>query len=258
MNQSKRRQYLINELIKENADYRGMKIPEDVFAQRQTLRGLMNIRMAAPVSEAFKQIQNEYLQETARERGVITISDMEEKEPGIYLWQGDITRLKLDAIVNAANSGMTGCYSACHNCTDNFIHTYAGIQLRNYCQFLMDKQGYPEPVGRAKITPGFNLPATYVIHTVGPIVSGEVTAEDERLLRSCYESCLKLAVDNNVSTIAFCCISTGVFMFPQRRAAEIALETVRKFQQNHHIGVVFNVFKDEDLAIYEELLESKQ
>ncbi|MBQ0004236.1 MAG: protein-ADP-ribose hydrolase [Clostridiales bacterium] len=254
MNQNERRQYLIKELIKENADYRELKIPEDVFAQRQTLRGLMNIRMAAPVTDEFKQIQNEYLQETSRERGVVTLEDIEEKEPGIYLWQGDITRLTTGAIVNAANSGMTGCYSACHNCIDNYIHTYAGIQLRNYCQFLMDKQGHPEPAGQAKITPGFNLPATYVIHTVGPVVSGDVTTEDERLLRSCYQSCLETATANNVDSIAFCCISTGVFMFPQRRAAEIAVETVRRYLVGNEIKVVFNVFKDEDLAIYEELL----
>ena len=154
---------------------------------------------------------------------------MDELQPDIFLWQGDITQLKVGAIVNAANSGMTGCYQPCHNCIDNCIHTYAGIQLRNYCAVLMEKQGYEEPIGQAKITPGFNLPCDFVIHTVGPIVQGKLTSHHEELLHSCYESCLKIADENNVESIAFCCISTGVFMFPNRRAAEIAVQTVKYY-----------------------------
>lgn len=151
---------------------------------------------------------------------------------------------------------MTGCYQPCHNCIDNCIHTYAGIQLRNYCAVLMEKQGYEEPTGQAKITPGFNLPCDFVIHTVGPIVQGKLTSRHEELLRSCYESCLKIADENNVESIAFCCISTGVFMFPNRRAAEIAVQTVKEYKQTtgSQIKVVFNVFKDSDREIYKELL----
>lgn len=181
---------------------------------------------------------------------------MDELQPDLYLWQGDITRLKVGAIVNAANSGMTGCYQPCHNCIDNCIHTYAGIQLRNFCAELMEKQGYEEPTGQAKITPGFNLPCEYVIHTVGPIVQGGLTSYHEEQLRSCYESCLKIADENNVVSIAFCCISTGVFMFPNRRAAEIAVQTVKEYKKTtgSQIKVVFNVFKDSDCEIYKELL----
>lgn len=151
---------------------------------------------------------------------------------------------------------MTGCYQPCHNCIDNCIHTYAGIQLRNYCAELMEKQGYEEPTGQAKITPSFNLPCDYVIHTVGPIVQGMLTHRHEELLRSCYESCLKIADENEVDSIAFCCISTGVFMFPNQRAAEIAVETVKHYKRStgSFIEVIFNVFKDTDLEIYKGIL----
>ena len=177
-------------------------------------------------------------------------------EDGIYLWQGDITTLRCDAIVNAANSGLTGCYQPCHNCIDNCIHTYAGIQLRNACSDIMEKQGYEEPMGKAKITPAFNLPCKYVLHTVGPIVQGHLTKEHEELLASCYRSCLKLADENGVKSVAFCCISTGVFMFPNERAAEIAVQTVRDYrrEKNSGIEVIFNVWKDVDYEIYRELL----
>ena len=224
--------------------------------QKKLLRSLMNIRMAAPISEAFLQIQDEYLQETVKEKGITDIRDLKPAEEGIYLWQGDITTLRCDAIVNAANSGMTGCYQPCHNCIDNCIHTYAGIQLRNACAEIMEKQGYEEPTGRAKITPAFNLPCKYVLHTVGPIVQGHLTKEHEELLASCYRSCLELADENDVKSVAFCCISTGVFMFPNERAAEIAVQTVRDYrrEKNSGIEVIFNVWKDVDYEIYRELL----
>ena len=181
---------------------------------------------------------------------------MEELSPEIYLWKGDITRLQVGAIVNAANSGMTGCYQPCHNCIDNCIHTYAGIELRNYCNDIMQRQGYAEPTGQAKITPAFNLPCDYVIHTVGPIVRGKLTAEHERLLMSCYEACLRIAEENNVESIAFCCISTGVFMFPNERAAELAVQTVKQYKDRtkSKIKVIFNVFKEEDERIYRRFL----
>ena len=256
MKQSDRRKYLIENLLKEQRGYAKMQIPSEENEQRTILRSLMNIRMPRFISEEFLQIQDEYLAEIRKEKGTITFSDMEEVMPDIYIWQGDITRLEVGAIVNAANSGMTGCYQPCHNCIDNCIHTYAGIQLRNKCAEIMDAQGYEEPTGQAKITPAYNLPSDYVIHTVGPIVQGRLTKEHERLLESCYRSCLTIADENGVSSIAFCCISTGVFMFPNERAAEIAVETVRKYkkEKNSGIKVIFNVFKDEDAAIYHRLL----
>ena len=256
MDQKERRNYLIESLIREQKRFREMKIEQDETGARRQLRSLMNVRMAAPITKEFEAVQDAYLQEVNADRGIVFLSDLEEIEPGIYLWQGDITRLAADGIVNAANSGMTGCYLPCHNCIDNCIHTYAGIQLRNFCQKLMDEQGYEEPTGQAKITPGFNLPCRYVLHTVGPIVEDRLTEEHKRLLASCYESCLKLADENGLKSIAFCCISTGVFMFPNERAAEIAVKTVREYRRkyNSEIEVIFNVWKDIDCEIYRKLL----
>lgn len=256
MNQSERRMYLIKELLKEQPGYRDMEIPANADAQRRLLRSLMNVRMAAPVDDGFLQIQDAYLQEENRKKGVVTLADMEELQEDIYLWRGDITRLAVGAIVNAANSGMTGCYQPCHNCIDNCIHTYAGMQLRSFCSEMMEEQGYAEPTGQAKITPAYNLPCQYVIHTVGPIVQGKLTQKDQDLLRSCYRSCLDLAEERGIESIAFCCISTGVFCFPNARAAEIAVETVKehKAQTGSDIKVVFNVFKEEDEGIYRRLL----
>ena len=256
MDQNERRNYLIKSLIREQRCFHGMKIEKDETGARRQLRSLMNVRMAAPITKEFEEIQDSYLQESIADRGIVSLSDLEETEPGIYLWQGDITRLAVDGIVNAANSGMTGCYQPCHNCIDNCIHTYAGIQLRNYCQEMMNEQGYEEPAGQAKITPGFNLPCKYVLHTVGPIVQGGLTEYHERLLTSCYESCMKLADENGLKSIAFCCISTGVFMFPNEIAAEIAVKTVRDYRRkyNSEIEVIFNVWKDIDYEIYRELL----
>ena len=256
MKQEERRLYLIRELLHEQPQYRNIEISKDHAEQKKLLRSLMNIRMAAPISEAFLQTQDEYLQETIKEKGITDIQDLIPAEEGIYLWQGDITTLKCDAIVNAANSGMTGCYQPCHNCIDNCIHTYAGVQLRNACAEIIEKQGYEEPTGCAKITSAFNLPCKYVLHTVGPIVQGHLTKEHEELLASCYRSCLELADENGVKSVAFCCISTGVFMFPNERAAEIAVQTVRDYrkEKNSGIEVIFNVWKDEDYEIYRELL----
>lgn len=257
MNQNERRNYLIENLLKEQPRYAKMRIPSEVNEQKTILRSLMNIRMPGFISNEFLQIQDEYLEEVKKEKGIVRISDIDEAQQDIYIWQGDITRLAVGAIVNAANSGMTGCYQPCHNCIDNCIHTYAGIQLRNKCAEIMDAQGYEEPTGQAKITPAYNLPCDYVVHTVGPIVRGGLKKEHERLLASCYRSCLEIADENKVASIAFCCISTGVFMFPNKRAAEIAVETVKKYKEekNSGIKVIFNVFKDEDAAIYHRLLK---
>lgn len=256
MNQSERRIYLIKRLLEEQRGMSDIQIPADTAEQKKLLRSLMNIRMAVAIDDEFEKIQNEYLRQINDEKGVVELEDMEELQPDIYIWRGDITRLKVGAIVNAANSGMTGCYQPCHSCIDNCIHTYAGVQLRNYCNAMMKKQGHEEPTGQAKITPAFNLPCDYVIHTVGPIVRGRLTGEHERLLASCYSSCLKLADENDVKSIAFCCISTGVFCFPNERAAQIAVQTVKEYKEKTGSGikVVFNVFKEEDEQLYRKQL----
>ena len=203
MNQDDRRNYLIKELLKERPEYENMQIPSDAGEQKMLLRSLMNIRMPGEMDDAFLYVQDAYLIEENRKKGIVTLADMEEVQPDLSIWRGDITRLRVGAIVNAANSGMTGCYQPCHNCIDNCIHTYAGIQLRNYCNDMMIKQRHEEPTGQAKITPAFNLPCDYVIHTVGPIVRGKLTKEHERLLISCYESCLRIADENEVSWIDY-------------------------------------------------------
>ena len=256
MNQSEKRLFLIQSLLKENQEYRDMNIPTEPERQRQLLRGLMNIRAPRRIGADFLKMQDEYLQSEAAAKGITDIADLTPIQQGLYLWQGDITTLKCDAIVNAANSGMTGCYIPNHRCIDNAIHTFAGVELRLACEELMEQQGYPEPTGQAKITPAFNLPCRYVLHTVGPIISGRVTKEDKELLASCYRSCLELAAENGLESVAFCCISTGEFHFPNEQAAQIAVETVKQFM-NRKISVkkvIFNVFKDLDKAIYEKLL----
>lgn len=256
MNQSERRNYLIQKLLEEQPQYAKMQIPKKSEEQKTLLRALMNVRMPGELSEEFLQIQDAYLAEENAGRGIVTLAEIQELSTDLYLWKGDITRLQVGAIVNAANSGMTGCYQPCHNCIDNCIHTYAGIELRNYCNELMLRQGHEEPTGQAKITPAFNLPCDYVIHTVGPIVQGRLTEEHERLLCSCYEACLRIAEENNVESIAFCCISTGVFMFPNERAAELAIQTVKQYKDRtkSKIKVIFNVFKEDDERIYRRFL----
>ncbi len=256
MNQNERRQFLLKSLLTENRNYSNIKIPSDMAEQKYLLRGLMNIRMPQSISQDILNVQDEYLQERAQEKGIIDIDDLSPICDGIYLWKGDITRLRCGAIVNAANSGMCGCFVPNHACIDNAIHTFAGIQLRLACADIMEKQGHEEPTGEAKITPAFNLPCDYVLHTVGPIVSGSVTDEDRELLQSCYNSCLRLAEENHIDSIAFCCISTGVFHFPNEEAARIATDTVIKYRKEtgSRMRVIFNVFKDTDEEIYRKLL----
>lgn len=258
MNQSERRRFLIQALLKERPDYRNISVPAEAENQRQLLRGLMNIRAPQRIGADFLKMQDEYLQAETAAKGVTDAEDLIPIQPGIYLWQGDITTLKCDAIVNAANSGMTGCYIPNHRCIDNAIHTFAGVELRLACEELMEKQGCPEPTGQAKITPAFNLPCRYVLHTVGPIINGRVTKEDKELLASCYRSCLELAAENKLESVAFCCISTGEFHFPNELAAEIAVRTVKEFmtKKTSVKKVIFNVFKDLDKAIYEKLLRA--
>ena len=256
MNQSEKRLFLIQSLLNERPSCQKQMIPADSERQKILLRGLMNVRRPAGIGTEFLQMQDEYLQGETAAKGVTDVADLTPIQPGLYLWQGDITTLKCDAIVNAANSGMTGCYVPNHRCIDNAIHTFAGVELRLACAKLMEQQGYPEPTGQAKITPAFNLPCKYVLHTVGPIIGGRVTKEDEELLASCYRSCLELAAENSLESVAFCCISTGEFHFPNEQAAQIAVETVNRFMNRKTSvkKVIFNVFKDLDKEIYARLL----
>lgn len=256
MTQNERRIFLIKELLREQPRYSNQKIPADEQEQRSLLRSLFNIRMPMPANKEFLAVQDDYLQEETKHKGITEISDLKPIADGLYLWKGDITTLRCDGIVNAANSQMLGCFAPCHGCIDNAIHTYAGVQLRLACAELMEQQGHEEETGKAKITPAFNLPCRYVLHTVGPIIQGWLTKKDRELLASCYCSCLELAEKNNLRNVAFCCISTGEFHFPNDKAAQIAIQTVKEYRQETHtkMEVIFNVFKDEDYKIYRRLL----
>ena len=258
MTQCEKRKYLITALLNEQPQYRNMNIPDNADEQKRLLRILMNLRPPRPIGAEFLKVQDAYLKEEVRERGVtdsdtLPVSAIDRR---LALWRGDITTLKIDAIVNAANSALLGCFIPCHSCVDNIIHSVSGIRLRLACAELMTEQGYDEPTGKAKMTPAFNLPCSYVLHTVGPIVSGRLTKKHCKQLANCYRSCLELASDNGLKSIAFCCISTGEFHFPQKKAAEIAVQTVTDFLQTDTQieKVVFNVFKQEDYDIYKGLL----
>lgn len=256
MTQQERLLWLIKYLMEEDSEYNRIRVPGSVLEQKRLLRSLMNVRPPKPATEEFIQIQDAYLAEETREKGIVRPEDLEPVRDGIYLWQGDITRLQVDAIVNAANSALLGCFIPCHGCIDNAIHSAAGVQLRQECAAVMGRQGRAEDTGGAKITKAYNLPCRYVIHTVGPIVYGDLTEEDCGLLASCYQSCLELASDYGLRSIAFCCISTGEFHFPNEKAAETAIETVDAFRRETgtEMEVIFNVFKDRDKEIYERLL----
>ena len=250
MTQAEQLDFLIRELMPD------INIPANTAAKWRLFRSFVNMRPAGSVSEKFLQVQDNFLQNKIKSKGVTDTDDLKPLNGKLYLWQGDITTLKIDAIVNAANSQLTGCYYPCHGCIDNAIHTFAGVQLRNKCAEIMHKQGFPEPTGQAKITPAYNLPSRYILHTVGPIIRGKLTAHDCEMLASCYRSCLKLANAYKLQSIAFCCISTGEFHFPRRQAAEIAVKTVQDslFQSVSVQKVVFNVFTDEDRKIYEKII----
>ena len=258
MNQNERRLFLIRSLLNERLEYRDWRIPQDVSDQKLLLRGLLNVRPAQVCNPEFLRVQDAYLRQATAEKGITDCSALSPVQPGLYLWQGDITTLKCDAIVNAANTGMTGCYAPNHRCIDNAIHTFAGVQLRLACAEIMERQGCPEPTGKAKITPAFNLPCRYILHTVGPIVDESPTERDCAQLESCYRACLTLAAENHLESIAFCCISTGEFHFPNEQAAQIAVQTVKAFlnQKSSVKKVIFNVFKDLDREIYARLLRA--
>ena len=259
MKRTEQIQYLTDLLLEEMPEHRSeaKRVPRDAEEQRYFLRCLMNVREPRALSGRFLQVQDELLSREREEKGVVHISDLP-PVPGdgrLALWQGDITRLDADAIVNAANSALLGCFRPGHNCIDNVIHSAAGLQLREECAAIMRAQGHGEPTGQAKLTRGYNLPAKHVLHTVGPIIDGPLTDRDRELLASCYRSCLKLAEENGLKSVAFCCISTGVFRFPKDEAARIAVTTVREYLMHSRIEkVVFCVHGDENLRIYQKLL----
>lgn len=260
MNQAERRLWLIQQLKAEQPQYRTLTVPQAPQEQRQLLRALMNVRPPKAASPEFLQVQDAYLQQAAAENGITCLAELtpaaQAGSAALYLWQGDITTLQCDAIVNAANSGMCGCFTPLHGCIDNIIHSRSGVQLRLYCADMMRRQGHEEPTGTAKLTPAYNLPCRYILHTVGPIITGAVTDADCEALASCYRSCLRLAAAHQLESVAFCCISTGVFRFPHELAAQIAVQTVRDFLQTETSvkKVIFNVFKDLDKELYARLL----
>lgn len=258
MTKQERLRYLLEGLVAEYKERNNehLDIPVSEEEQFTLFRSLCNIRPAGAMPLEWMKIEDEYLITLAREKGIVTINDMEEREPQIYLWQGDITRLSVDAIVNAANNQLLGCFAPNHKCIDNEIHTFAGIELRMECARMTEYMDMPEKTGVARMTYGYNLPAKHVIHTVGPIIYEAVTDKERRELASCYRSCLQLANAYNLHSIAFCCISTGEFRFPNEEAAQIAVHTVRTYlkESNSKIKVVFNVFKDIDYDIYDKLL----
>lgn len=254
---SERLKYLIEYLLSEQRQS-SVELPPLIDEQKRLFRALVNVRLPKEASKEFLRIQDEYLQEELRLNGITDILELTPVKSDIYLWKGDITTLKCDGIVNAANSQMLGCFCPNHYCIDNAIHTFAGIQLRQECAEIMKAQGHEEPTGQAKITKAYNLPCKYILHTVGPIVYGGLTEKHEKQLSDCYRSCLELSDENNLQSLAFCCISTGEFRFPNERAAEIAVHTVNEYKQQTQskIKVVFNVFKEIDLEIYARLFNA--
>ena len=263
MNRREQLQYLNHFLLAEMPQFQEQAdaVPDDDISQRRLLRSLMNVRPPLPLSPDFLKVQDALLSAEALEKGIVDADRLPpvSSDPRLAIWQGDITRLRTDAIVDADNSALLGCFVPCHGCIDNAIHSAAGLQLRDECYRLMLAQGHTEPNGSAKLTGGYNLPARYVLHTVGPIVQRRVSRKDRSDLAACYHSCLQLAAAHNLQSVAFCCISTGEFHFPNQEAAEIAVRTVKEFlnQQTSSIEkVIFNVFKNTDLKIYRHLLET--
>ena len=267
MNEKKTQEQRLNALVEafkaDSVQYKDLQTPEDNEGKRRILRSLMNIRMPKKLNDSMLALQDEYLRERIRENGVVELSDIPEIRDSMSIWQGDITRLAVDAVVNAANSQMLGCFVPMHACIDNCIHTFAGVQLRAECARQMDGlrirygRDYEQPTAVPMLTEGYNLPAKKIVHIVGPIVDGRLTHSLEQDLADCYRNTLDLCAENGLRSIAFCCISTGVFRFPNRRAAQIAVETVSRWLDAHGERidrVIFNVFKNEDKEYYEELL----
>ncbi|MDE6064152.1 MAG: protein-ADP-ribose hydrolase [Lachnospiraceae bacterium] len=272
--QQDRLDYLLQEFKKDSKQYGDLEVEDDYESKRMALRSLMNIRMPKEMAEDVVKVQDAFLTLEAEEKGIVAISDIRtvKEQYGsrhpygdkLSVWQGDITRLAVEAIVNAANSQMLGCFVPCHRCIDNAIHSAAGIALRAECNHKMNQKRiqygsrYEEPTGQAMLTKGYNLPAKYVIHTVGPIVGYRLTEQLRQDLRHCYENVLKCCVDNEIRSVAFCCISTGEFHFPNEEAAKIAVETVTSVLHDFESKfdrIIFNVFKDLDKQYYEQLLK---
>ena len=262
--QNGRLSYLVEEFKADSVQYKDLQTPEDTEGKRRILRSLMNIRTPRKMADAVLTVQDEYLQERIRENGIVELADIPVIRGSMSIWQGDITRLAVDAIVNAANSQMLGCFVPMHTCIDNCIHTFAGVQLRYECARQMEQlksrygRDYEQPTALPMLTDAYNLPARKVIHIVGPIVQGRLTASLENDLAACYRNTLNMCLENGLKSVAFCCISTGVFRFPNKRAAEIAVQTVTGWLAEHPGGmerVIFNVFKDEDKTYYEQLLQ---
>lgn len=268
--QEERLDYLLHEFKEDSGRYRDLETGEDYGEKRMLLRSLMNIRMPGKMNENVVKVQDEFLTEEAREKGIVELTDIPTaaEQYGsshpyadkISVWQGDVTRLRAGAIVNAANSQMLGCFVPCHKCIDNAIHSAAGIELREACSHYMKRRRmqygarYEEPTGRAVLTKGYNLPADYVIHTVGPIVGGSLNQKLKDDLKSCYLNVLECCVEHGIRSVAFCCISTGEFHFPNDEAAKIAADTVTGFLKEHGPDfdrIIFNVFKDVDRELYE-------
>ena len=263
MTQDQRLGFLVEEFKADSDEYKNLETPKDTYGKRRILRSLMNIRMPKDMAEDVVKVQDEYLQERAADKGIVELSNIPVIHDGISIWQGDITRLAVDAIVNAANSQMLGCFVPMHTCIDNCIHSFAGIQLREECSKQMNQlrikygMDYEQPTAVPMLTDAYNLPAKKVIHIVGPIVQYKLTPALEKNLADCYRNTLDMCLENGLKSVAFCCISTGVFHFPNKRAAEIAVETVQGWLREHPgqmERVIFNVFKDEDKDIYEGLL----
>lgn len=258
--QTERKTELLEDLVAGLCAERGLEAPHTRDADElwTAFRALVNTRPAWPADARWLDMQDELLRGMIADAGVSTVDDAEPFSPAgrVRLWRGDITTLAVDAIVNAANSQMLGCWVPGHHCIDNAIHTFAGVQLRAECARIMAAQGHEEPTGSAKITGAYNLPARHVIHTVGPIAGGRPTREHRAQLAQCYRSCLDLAAENGLRSIAFCCISTGIFGFPQDEAARIAVRTVREWLGAHDAGmtVAFDVFSQADEDIYRNIL----
>ena len=273
MTQNERLDLLVEKFKEDSVQYRNLETPADTEGKKRILRSLMNIRMPKRMPASVLQIQDEYLRGRIRENGIVSPNEIPTMAgqgshhafaDRISIWQGDITRLAVDAIVNAANSQMLGCFVPMHTCIDNCIHTFAGIQLRAECDRQMKKlraeygPDYEQPTAIPMLTDGYNLPAKKVVHIVGPIVQGRLTKDLEQDLADCYKNTLDLCLENGLKSAAFCCISTGVFHFPNKRAAEIAVKTVTEWLKAHPLAlerVIFNVFKDEDKAYYEAELQ---
>ena len=261
--QEQRLDYLLEKFKSDSEKYKNMEIPNDIEEKKRILRSLMNIRMPKKMPDEVIKVQDEYLSFCAEEKGIVKLSDIPVIKDNLSIWQGDITRLEVDAIVNAANSQMLGCFLPMHICIDNQIHTFAGIQLRDECNQQMNKlrekygENYEQPTAIPMLTDAYNLPAKKVIHIVGPIVHDKLTPNLEKNLEDCYTNTLDMCLENGLKTVAFCCISTGVFNFPSKRAAQIAVDTVEKWSLIHPDKmdrIIFNVFKDEDKKYYEKLL----